>query len=736
MDTNFPLLRRCGSLICAGAALALPCVKASAADAPANTDAFPTPQNYVTVSGVGPFISGDKAAFSTRTGTPTVGVGGIESMSYTKDLTSDTTITVNGHALAGSDDYLAEIKVSTNDVGSIDTGYKSFRTFYDGIGGFFPQNDSFQAFGHQSLHVDRSTFWLNATLAQPGLPVFNLSIHGDSRTGQKDSTEWAAIVNPNAVVVSGALVGTAAPANTPFTAPNVMNLKEHHQVVEGSMVASAGMITETLKATFAFTNNDDSRSYVRYPGSTVIVDPTVTVLDDEEKIESNSYRLLSQTDIKFNPYVSFDVGITYSSDKSTNGGNWVTPAYSTTLKTVYSAKTAGNIYGNSDVDAFVGNAFLKLTPSKDWLIDLGYRDEYTVISSSGGFVTTSLAATAKNTSASSFTVANDVTYSHNTDRVATPEVSVRYTGISRLSLYGTYDNRTDHGHQHWINPYAASTIAGVTGIMTTASAPAGSVFFQQANQDYDSAKIGANWNVNSQLTLRAELYRKDHQNQFIGADNIIGIASTGALYVTGYTFTGETVSVIYRPLSTLSFTTRVDGQDGMMSVTGNTITGGTGSEITSGKASGRTVSEAIDWSPTSQFYLHGDVSLVYNYIQTTYPLVTVNAAASVPTPIQNANNNYITSSALAGFVLSKSTDVQLRATYARANNYNSQIALGGQAYGAGFEEQSVTAGVKCKLTDRLILDAKAGYLRRTDATTGGFTNYNGPLAYVALTYSL
>jgi hypothetical protein len=116
--------------------------------------------------------------------------------------------------------------------------------------------------------------------------------------------------------------------------------------------------------------------------------------------------------------------------------------------------------------------------------------------------------------------------------------------------------------------------------------------------------------------------------------------------------------------------------------------------------------------------------------------VTVNAAASVPTPIQNANNNYITSSALAGFVLSKSTDVQLRATYARANNYNSQIALGGQAYGAGFEEQSVTAGVKCKLTDRLILDAKAGYLRRTDATTGGFTNYNGPLAYVALTYSL
>ena len=174
-----------------------------------------------------------------------------------------------------------------------------------------------------------------------------------------------------------------------------------------------------------------------------------------------------------------------------------------------------------------------------------------------------------------------------------------------------------------------------------------------------------------------------------------------------------------------------------MSVASNTITGGTGSEITSGKASARTISEGFDWAPSSQFYLHGDVSLAYNYLQTAYPVVTVlTAPASIASPIQNANSNYITGSALAGFVLNKSADLQLRATYARANDYNPQIATGGQPYGAGFKEQSVTAGVKYKLTNRWILDAKAGYLRRTDATTGGFTNYNGPLAYLAVTYSL
>ena len=61
---------------------------------------------------------------------------------------------------------------------------------------------------------------------------------------------------------------------------------------------------------------------------------------------------------------------------------------------------------------------------------------------------------------------------------------------------------------------------------------------------------------------------------------------------------------------------------------------------------------------------------------------------------------------------------------------------GGQPYGASFQQDSVTAGLKHKFSDRLIGEAKVGYLRLNDPTTGGFTNYHGPLAYIALTYSL
>jgi len=68
-----------------------------------------------------------------------------------------------------------------------------------------------------------------------------------------------------------------------------MNLNEHHSVLDASMVATVGKVTETVKASLGWINNDDWRSYVKYPGSKVIVDPTVTVLDDEQTIKSTDF---------------------------------------------------------------------------------------------------------------------------------------------------------------------------------------------------------------------------------------------------------------------------------------------------------------------------------------------------------------------------------------------------------------------------------------------------------------
>jgi hypothetical protein len=736
MHTASTSLSRIAGLVGLGAALSLPVFLSVAADAPTNADAFPSYESYIKVSGQTAWISGDDASYAARQSTPTWGSFGIEDFNFTKDLNDATTLTVNGHALSGTDDYLATLKIDETNVGSFDMGYKRFRTFYDGVGGFFPETDRLYRLTGEQLHVDRGTFWVGATYAKPDQPVFTFSYKDDVRTGSKDSTEWAPVVNPLVTVVKNALVGNALPANAVYINPNTQILDEHHRSVDAGVTAKIGRTTETFKFTYDWVDNVDSRNYIKYPNSLgVLADPTVDVTDDLESRTSNSLRLLDQTETTINDKLAVDVGLMYTHQNSTNGGTWLTPTYAAVPNAVYVAETAAAIYGTSTLNDYTGNVFLKYTPIKDLTADLGFRDESNGVGSSGGFMNTTLATGAKTVALTNINTNYELTYSHFLDHTETPELSLQYTGIQSLSLYGTFDDCIDRGTQHWVNPYIATTVTGA-GVTTNTATPIGSVFFQDANQDYEDLKVGANWNASSMFTVRAEVYRKDHQNRFVGSDDIIGTGSYGGLFVTGYTFTGVKLSVIFKPLAQLSFNTRYQPQYGDMSVTAGIPNGGLGSEITSGKARGQMLSETINWTPVSQFYVQANVNVVYSYLQTAWPVVVVSAVTNIASPVNNADNNYVTGSALCGFVVDKQTDAQIQWAFQRADNYNPQVAQGGQPYGSSFEENNVTVGLKHKFSDRLIGEGRVGYLRWTDPTAGGFTNYNGPLAYVSLTYSL
>ena len=752
MQTTLSSIRLGASLICAGAAFALPALRAADTAAQTTGDAFPTFESYIKISGYAPAVSGDKAAFATRTDNPSVGSYGVEDLFFTKDISDGTTMKIQGRALSGTDDYLASLNLTKDSLGSIDAGYKRFRTFYDGIGGFFPQTDTFFSMNPEELHVDRGTAWVDFKFAKGDSLVVTLSFHDDVRTGQKDSTEWGPVINPAAVVTAGGtLIGTTLPVNFTYIYPNLLSLSERHQTYEASVTATFGKTTNTLKATVDRVNNLDTRYYTKYPGSTVVATATtltgtatvtgsyrpVSVLDDQEAVKTNDLRVVDQIETKFTDHLALEIGLSFFHVASEDGGQWITPAYSTTANAVFPTGTALNIYTAGHITDYVGNAFLKYTPTKDWRVEVGYRQESSVLSDGGGFTTTSLATGSTSLASTNITTANDVTYSHQNDHVATPEASVTYTGIDRLTLYLTMDKRVDHGNQRWINPYAAITTTGL-GVVTLANAPIRSDFFQSANQDYNNWKAGANWNASSLFTVRAEVFHKDHGNVFTGINNpgTIGTASYGGYYAQDNTITGGTFSLVVKPLPELSFNTRYQPQNGTMSVNGNTVTGGTGSPVISGKTRAQVFSEMIDWTPYRQFYVEGSINVVYDYISTTYPVVIPSTTTSIAAPFLNANNNYVTGTVLCGFALDKATDAQVQGLTQRANNYNPQVALGGIPYGASFELRSVTVGLKHKFSNRLMGDVKVGYLKSTNATTGGFANYHGPLGYIALDYAL
>ena len=189
------------------------------------------------------------------------------------------------------------------------------------------------------------------------------------------------------------------------------------------------------------------------------------------------------------------------------------------------------------------------------------------------------------------------------------------------------------------------------------------------------------------------------------------------------------LSVIVKPTPQLTFSTRYQPQTGMMSVTGNVVTGGSGNEITSGKAKGQLFSETVDWTPTTRLYLEGNINVAYNYIQTAYPVVVVSGHDQHRHPDPECQQQlHQPAAGCCGFVLDKRrTTCSSRRIAPRRTITIRRSQPAASPTGRASSSKARTLGWKHKFSDRLIAEGKAGYLRRTDGTTGGFTNYRGPL---------
>jgi hypothetical protein len=104
--------------------------------------------------------------------------------------------------------------------------------------------------------------------------------------------------------------------------------------------------------------------------------------------------------------------------------------------------------------------------------------------------------------------------------------------------------------------------------------------------------------------------------------------------------------------------------------------------------------------------------------------------------IQNSNNDYITLGALSGFVMNKSTDMEIQANHYSAKNGDAVLASMTMPYGVSVEVSSVTIGLKHKMSKTWLANGKLGYFDSKNDVMGGFMNFRGPIAYVSLEHAL
>ncbi|HXA14738.1 MAG TPA: hypothetical protein VNW23_06385, partial [Opitutaceae bacterium] len=313
-----------------GALLALPSIRAADQTAATNADAFPVFDNYIILSGQNAWVSKDKAAFQARTDTAKGASGGIEDFRMEKDPTKNVTVTTDGHAIGGAEDYLAHFNVTKTDVGSVDAGYQRFRTFYDGVGGFFPTNNAWMPLPQQDLHVDRAKFWVEGTINLPDKPVFTLGYTNELRDGRKDTTIWGDTDLTGIPILSNSNV-----AGRKFI-PSFIDLGERHQDIEALMKHTIGKTTFELSVIEDIVDNLDTRYLNRFPGEVkpfpaipaapVTTVPAVNANNgitgfDQEGINSNTFSAIGKMETVFSEKISFHAGLRFQHLTSDFTGN-------------------------------------------------------------------------------------------------------------------------------------------------------------------------------------------------------------------------------------------------------------------------------------------------------------------------------------------------------------------------------------------------------------------------------
>jgi hypothetical protein len=695
------------------------------------SDAFPDFDSYIKISGQGASITGDGAAFQSRTKLPQDGGAGIEDLHYSKDTSKDVTLTIDGHALTGTEDYLGQVNWTKNEVGKLEIGYKRFRTFYDGVGGFFPLNSNWQALNNEVLNLDRSKFWIDATVALPNRPVFSLKYTNELRSGKKDSTIWGT------TDFTGLPYNAAPIAVNPSrkSVPSWINVGERHENVEASVRHTIKNVSIALTVFHDETGNLDTRYVMLYPGENLpFPTPTAAAIaalpstkwhnqvqqQQTDGMATKTTGVTGTGDVALSKTLKLNFGGAYQMVRNDISGDRPLTTWTPTASGVLPINTDNNynLVGGSAVKVLTGNIALDWNVTKDLFAKLAFKGEEEYIRGSSTYTVVAASGTPAVTLASTPRLG----WAKVNQNSNTPVLDIRYTGIKDVSLYFNGSQRSLSGTEKDTSHYNFLT------------AQNGTLANNNVSEDHGDYAVGANWRQSRFLTVRGELFQKNHQNESAG----FGL-NVGDYYLLDNRFKGVKLTGIVNPVATVAFTARYVHQTGKMQVTGYLPTF---PAFDSCNAKNDIIAGSIDWNPNKQIYAQANVNVVYNNLNTIYPRAGTTVATSTVYEydtnrvLQDSKNDYVTTSFLLGCVLDKHTDLQAQYTDYRASNGDPALAALTMPYGVSAHDYMATIGIKHQINDKLVIKAKIGYANSHNDTTGGLTNYKGPLAYLSIEHAL
>lgn len=665
------------------------------AAAPTEEPAAEVASNWIAFTIGGAFVSGDEAGMMRRTRTNGDFYGGIDDSQFSAELNDTTTLTLDGHALPGLEDYEFNMDLQKTDLGYVKAGFKQFRTWYDASGGYL-QGANMDASGvanqfDDERAIDRGEIYFEAGLRMENLPEITFSYRHLYRNGDKDSTSWGDSLANNAW-------GGISGSNPAFKMmPALWDIDETTDIFELDVEHTLGNTDLGMGLVYESYNLDNSRYTPRWgskptgvgSGSTTgVVDVTLT-----EKTEADMFASNIHSVTRFNDKAWLSFAASYSSmDTDIDGGSraygvyWPTPIPASPTRRDYAYD---QMSGGSSVNQFITNLNFMWVPVQDFTVTPSLRYEHEDIDTVSSF-----RAYNTNQTWQGFQELGAYTDMDST----TGAIDLRYNGISDIVIYakGLWGQEDEN-------------------ILRKDLILPGEFLATDVQIDEQEYVLGVNWYALRNLSFAVQGFHRDRDQSLDhdeGNQPKVGNSNPGGANNFRPIMTEHDVAVddfnlrmTWRPLGNLSLVTRYDyshteieNQGINWSLPAAAIIYPT---VESGDILSHILSQSVTWSPMERLYVQGTVSWI---------------SSETETPEQytgSSDSDYIAGNLAAGYAIDNRTDITASYSYYGACNYSNSEGFTGvntMGYGLNTEEHAFSVTLTRAITPNMIWNLRYGFI--------------------------
>lgn len=690
------------SLILAGMTWVCSSPAMAGAPAPATEPAAPeAASNWIDFTIGGYLNEGDSndAALQRRYQNNSDVFGGIESFHFGKDVNGGT-FTADGHALFGLEDYELDLKYTKDDVGFVRAGYKEFRTWYDGSGGYLPGAGTPTGWINpitdydDDLSVDRGEVFFQAGLTMENLPVVTFGYTHRWRNGEKDSSMWG-------VGETVGLYGLDYPPTSideRGVVPTLYDLDETSDIFTLDATHTLGNTDLAMALRYQSDDNDNQRTAL----------DGETIQHDTYSADLFSGILTSET--RFGDKVMLNFGYLYTTmDTDTDGSFRQSEDHNTHLV------TKNYIWGGANFQQHVVNGSLWWNPIPDLVVVPSVRAEWEDTDAESGY------GLVYGTPSSRYASTTDI---FNTNE----ELEIRYTGLDNLVLYANAEWMQGDEELEIQQSNATTLLHKRDGDIDT---------------DFQKYTMGVNWYPLSRVSVSSQYYYSNLDQDLDYAYPLVNGVVTppppaaqpsptldGILSGHSVETNDFNLRVTWRATDRITLTTRYDYKvseienESYYNSQANLST----PAVTSGEITSHILSQSATWTVSDSFYLQGS----FNWINSQTDTPTDSDTNSLdPDLVADWDNDYWVATINAGYALSPKTDILFGYQYSSAENYlnDSTVTV---PYGTLLQEHSFTVTMVQRVNENMTANLRYGWYRGDDDAAGGFNDYEAHMISTGL----